>query len=380
MLRRVVVGTLILLGASCINVAGDNLSFQNSSTEQAAYSTRNLLGASGKCDNEDGYFFKGNEKKGCDWVAKNAKKRCKKKDKKRNKKKVKVFCPSVCKKSCATKPLTKPPTQSPTDACACNDDGDGPFAKVPASGTDGQFQAIVDNYLDGDTSADSSRKLYGDKIACWDVDSVTNMYRAFFYKEIFNEPIGCWNTESVTNMEIMFSYATAFNQYIGEWDVASVTDMSGMFEYATAFNQNIGEWDVASVNDMSFMFGGAIAFNQDIGEWVVALVTGMNYMFYGATVFNQDISEWVVSSVTTMTKMFSFADAFNQNLCSWDIQVAGFYTYDMFYNSNCPNNDDPTASAVCQSCDRRHLVTTDIAIDAASKPNKPANNNNIKKN
>ena len=224
-------------------MAGDNLSFQNSSTEQAAYSTRNLLGASGKCDNEPGYFFKsnkkkgcdwtaedakkrckkkdkkrnnkkgkvfcpivcknsckecdnepgyffkGNEEKGCDWVAKNAKKRCKKKDKQRNKKKVKVFCPSVCKNSCATKPLTKPPVQSPTDACSCNDDGDGPINKVPASGTDGQFQAIVDNYLDGDTSADSSRKLYGDKIACWDVGSVTNMFQAFYDQGTFDEPI-----------------------------------------------------------------------------------------------------------------------------------------------------------------------------------------------
>jgi len=398
MLRRVVAGTLILLGASGINVATGQI-----------LRTRQLLGASGKCDNksgyffegnkekgcdwaaedakkrcrkrdkkrnfrkvkvfcpsvckktckcdnEPGYFFEGNEEQGCDWVAEDAKKRCKKKDKQRSKKKLKVFCPIVCNKSCATNSPTKPPTQSPSpsqspseNACDCSDDGNGPIAKVPASGTDGEFRAIVDNYLDGDTGADSSRVKYGNKIGCWDVASVTNMYLAFYEKATFDEPIGCWNTESVTNMYGMFAVATAFNQYIGAWDVASVTNMDSMFN-------------------------GATAFNQDIGEWVVSLVTNMSIMFRFASAFNQDISEWVVSSVTDMNGMFYFADAFNQNLCSWDIQ-ADATTSLMFSDSKCPNEDVPSASAVCQSCDRRRLAATTIAIDAAGKPNKSANNN-----
>jgi len=78
--------------------------------------------------------------------------------------------------------------------------------------------------------------------------------------------------------------------------------------------------------------------------------------------------------VVDMFQMFYNAAAFNQNLCSWDIQ-ADANTDEMFSFSKCPNEDDPTASAVCQSCDRRRLAATAIAIDAASKPNKPANNN-----
>ena len=52
----------------------------------------------------------------------------------------------------------------------------------------------------------------------------------------------------------------------------------------------------------------------------------------------------------------------------------------MFSNSGCPNQADPSASAKCQSCDRRRLATpaTATAINTAGKPNKPVNKNNNK--
>jgi len=83
--------------------------------------------------------------------------------------------------------------------------------------------------------------------------------------------------------------------------------------------------------------------------------------------------------VTDMGWMFDTAKAFDQNLCSWNIR-ANADTQSMFVNSNCPNQDTPTASAVCQSCDRRRPAATAIAIDTGGKQNKPANNDADDKN
>jgi len=146
------------------------------------------------------------------------------------------------------------------------------------------------------------------------------------------------------------SSRVTYGNKIGCWDVSLVTNMHYAFFYQRTFDEPIGCWNVSSVTTMWGMFDGANAFNQDIGAWDVSLVTEMRAMFY-------------------------FADVFDQNLCSWNIQ-ANAYTTSMFYASNCPNKDAPSASAKCQSCDRRLAATaTAITIDAAGKPNKPTNSN-----
>jgi len=75
----------------------------------------------------------------------------------------------------------------------CPVPGDGSIAKVPASNANGDFQAIVSNYITNtDTnaySASNSRMLYGNKIGCWNVSLVTNMHHGFDNQETFNEPI-----------------------------------------------------------------------------------------------------------------------------------------------------------------------------------------------
>ena len=136
---------------------------------------------------------------------------------------------------------------SSVGGCDSNSDGDGPIEKVPASGNIREFKAIVTNYLWGDTDVNSSKSKDGNRISCWDVSLVTNMFDAFNGQTEFNEPIGCWNTESVNTMTGMFWNAAAFNQDIFAWDVSSVTNMRGMFDKAAAFNQDINAWDISSV-------------------------------------------------------------------------------------------------------------------------------------
>ena len=41
---------------------------------------------------------------------------------------------------------------------------------------------------------------------------------------------------------------------IGSWDVSTVTDMNKMFFYAQSFNQDLSAWDVSAVTDMQYMF------------------------------------------------------------------------------------------------------------------------------
>jgi len=216
-------------------------------------------------------------------------------------------------------PPTRDPTITPTTApveelsgaaCGCTEDGDGPIAQVPPSINTWEFQDIVTNYIDdtGGTTANSSRKLYGNKIGCWDVSLVRRMKYAFFNQKTFNEPIGCWNTESVGDFYSMFSYAAAFNQDIGGWDVSS----SG----------------------------------------------NMHYMFHRATVFNQNIGEWQVSKVVQMSQMFYLAAAFNQNLCSWEFDLSTVNQGSAFVGSQCPNNYNSRATS-CTACPLRRLATND---------------------
>ena len=80
-------------------------------------------------------------------------------------------------------------------------------------------------------------------------------------------------------------YGTTWNQLsiddISNWDVSSVTDMRKMFYWNFSFNKDIGSWDTSSVNDMDEMFSSGyltlydlnMNFNQDISEWCVTNIT-----------------------------------------------------------------------------------------------------------
>merc|ERR1712176_878232 len=101
------------------------------------------------------------------------------------------------------------------------------------------------------------------------------------------------------------------------------------------------------------MFYYAKVFNANIASWNTAKVTRMDEMFEGAATFNQNIASWKTDEVAYMWDMFHWATAFNQKLCKWlenpnfpnNIQIT-----DMFWKSGCDVTDNPSNSAVCQSC------------------------------
>ena len=93
-----------------------------------------------------------------------------------------------------------------------------------------------------------------------------------------------WKTKGVENMSGMFSntywHKNAFNQDLSSWDVSTVTNMSKMFYYAESFNQDLSRWDVSSVTNMSFMFYYADSFNQQLNDWEIQPGTSTSYMFF----------------------------------------------------------------------------------------------------
>ena len=175
--------------------------------------------------------------------------------------------------------------------------------------TDANFQEAINtclttNPIDGMCS-DSEYGAMPD----WDVSQVTDMSRAFVYKNKFNGDLSSWDVSNVIDMSYMFQSANAFNQDIGAWDVSSVTDMKVIFTDAYNFNQDIGAWDVSSVTNMNYMFLEASSFNQPIGAWDVSSVTDMYYMFFYASSFNQDLSNWCVINIGSKPDRFSLWSA-----------------------------------------------------------------------
>merc|ERR1712129_365618 len=108
------------------------------------------------------------------------------------------------------------------------------------------------------------------------------------------------------------------------------------------------------MGDMRSMFRSAYAFNQDISAWNTEQVTDMGWMFYKAYAFNQDISAWNTEQVTSMLTMFTYAASFKQNICPWVTNNPRFPnnidTDDMFYDSGCPNTNEPTNLNACFTC------------------------------
>ena len=134
-------------------------------------------------------------------------------------------------------------------------------------------------------------------ISYWDVSNVTNMYAAFYNKDII-EDISKWDVSNVINMNYLFCKSD-YKGDISNWDVSSVIEMAYMFDNTTRFNQDISNWDVSNVTNMSSMFVNAFSFNFFLGHWDVSNVTNMNNMFAFATSFNQELEEyWDVNKVT----------------------------------------------------------------------------------
>ena len=91
---------------------------------------------------------------------------------------------------------------------------------------------------------------------------------------------GTYQLSTVTDMNRMFFYAPSFNSEISKWDVSKVSNMKRMFFYATSFNGDLSEWDVSSVRDMSSMFYEATSFKQELcgAAWARSKAS-MTHMF-----------------------------------------------------------------------------------------------------
>ena len=184
---------------------------------------------------------------------------------------------------------------------------------------------------------------FNEDISGWDVSRVTrSMWRMFRDATSFNQDISGWDVSNVESLSVMFMGATSFNQDLSGWDVTSATSLAHMFRDATAFNSDISNWDVSNIVRMDQMFEGATSFNSDISSWVVSKVEQMDRMFDGATSFNQDISLWNVSSALDMKYMFRDASSFNQDLCLWSDEFPLDQVTDMFKDSGCTYENDPT--------------------------------------
>jgi len=127
------------------------------------------------------------------------------------------------------------------------------------------FSELI-RYCTGDDTS-SCLAEYNTPLDCWNTSQVTDMQKAFKFRQRFNEPLGCWDVSSVTNMRGMFKNTYAFNQPIESWGVSSVTDMGKMFYYANSFNQPIESWEVSKVENMHTMFYNAPQFNQCLSKW-----------------------------------------------------------------------------------------------------------------
>merc|ERR1712176_158541 len=118
------------------------------------------------------------------------------------------------------------------------------------------------------------------------------------------------------------------------------------------------------------MFFGASQFNHNIASWKTDRVTDMNRMFSGAASFNHAIGSWNTHKVEAYWRMFDGASKFNQRLCGW-LSAPDFpdstQVHNMFVDTSCDNEGDPTVDNVCQSC---------LSLSPSSSPtNNPTSSN-----
>jgi len=133
---------------------------------------------------------------------------------------------------------------------------------------------------------------------------------------------------------------------------------------SSIYGNRINCWNVAQVQDMEFAFN-YVNFNEPLTCWDTSSVTSMELMFDSSTEFNQDISSWNLSSLQRAEDMFHDASSFNQDLCSWDV----YPTNMVFYNSGCPNQNDPTEYNYCHDCVRRERVLISNKDEGMNKKN-----------
>ncbi|KAK1740114.1 DUF285 domain-containing protein [Skeletonema marinoi] len=123
----------------------------------------------------------------------------------------------------------------------------------------------------------------------------------------------------------------------------NVISMRSMFEGASSFVGDISSWNTAAV-DMSSMFRGASSFAQeDLSRWDTSAVTTMRGMFYGASSFDGDISAWNTAAVFDLNQMFKGATSFNQDLCAWEDDFPYSSATDIFEDSGCTIESDPSS-------------------------------------
>ena len=199
-----------------------------------------------------------------------------------------------------------------------------------------ELQAAVDDYTAGGA-------------ACRENNSECGVIQTYGW------PIGSWCTSNITDMSWLFRRKDSFNDDLSSWDTSKVTDMMGTFNDASSFNGDVSNWDTSGVTSMVFMFRGASSFNGGVSDWDTSKVTTMAWMFNDASSFNRGVSNWDTSSVTSMWYMFEGASSFSQNLCVWGAHYSTDKYGDMFYGTNCPNQDDPAGpdtnwcAATCDS-------------------------------
>ena len=226
-------------------------------------------------------------------------------------------------------------------------------------------------------TGDCSKGAHG-PIGKWDVSSVTDMSKMFYYARAFNADISKWDVSAVTDMRRMFFHAnTFFNVDISIWDASAVMDMASMYYHASSFDQVLcgAAWVNSKARGKGQMFkrsSGKIAWKPCPNAVTMATstatgtstrfspqsrtelqqplsscltispagdcpngVTDMHSMFSGARAFNADISKWDVSGVTGMTSMFYGSTSFKRVLCgvAW-VNSKALGKEDMFEGSS----------------------------------------------
>merc|ERR1719232_641329 len=168
------------------------------------------------------------------------------------------------------------------------------------------------------------------------VDLSMSPFPSFADLEELKDAANLWVNGSQSDVEAEYGP-------IEDWNVECVTDMTKLF---------CGLGGLSHFENNCDEFAKMQEFNADISEWNVGQLGNMNMMFREADSFNVDISKWNVAAVTNMRRVF-YHNVFNINLCEWGEKaqsIENIYTFQMFDGSNCPNEDEPTATNWCFNC------------------------------
>jgi len=233
------------------------------------------------------------------------------------------------KKDSCFKPWKKTPTFSPIS------DNDA-------------LRAAVNLYI---ANQDEAVGQYG-PISEWDTSQVTSVNSLAKRESTFNADVSKWDMSGVVDFTYMFYYASSFNSNLSKWNVSSGIDFKMMLNSVQNFNSDLSGWDVSRATDLSYMFGYLDVFNGDLSKWDVSRNKYFDGMFNNAYEFNSNISKWNVAGSVDFYDMFYYSESFNINLCEWNIDTTSyaFQGTNMFDSSGCPNENNPTASNVCHSC------------------------------